>query len=72
MSVVREITNHLILVRRESRMLRRIVSNFYRRLPVVRELKAVVREHQKITDSLLHFEDYVSRVENYLRASLAS
>ena len=33
-------------------MLRRIVSNFYRRLPVVRELQAVVREHQKITASL--------------------
>ena len=30
-------------------MLRRIVSNFYRRLPVVRELQAVVSEHQKIT-----------------------
>ena len=44
-------------------MLRRIVSNFYRRLPVVRELQAVVREHQKITASLLHVENYISRVE---------
>lgn len=40
-------------------MLRRIISNFYRRLPVVRELHAVVRQHQKITASLLHFENYL-------------
>jgi hypothetical protein len=50
-------------------MLRRIVSNFYRRLPVVREPQALVREHQKITASLLHVENYVSRVENYLPPS---
>lgn len=38
-------------------MLRRIVSNFYRLLPVVRALQAVVREHQKITAAVLraHF-----------------
>ncbi|HEX4706430.1 MAG TPA: hypothetical protein VH229_01730, partial [Candidatus Udaeobacter sp.] len=45
-------------------MLRRIVSNFYRRLPVVRELQALVHEHQKITTSLLH-------IENYLKAGQA-
>jgi hypothetical protein len=33
-------------------MLKRIVSNFYRRLPVVRELHAVVHQHQKIMASL--------------------
>jgi hypothetical protein len=52
---------YLRLVSREPSMLRRIVANFYRRLPVVRELHAIVREHQKITASLL-------RVENYLKA----
>jgi hypothetical protein len=45
-------------------MLRRIVSNFYRRLPVVRELQAVVREYQKVTAPLLH-------IENYLKAGQA-
>ena len=47
-------------------MLRRIVSKFYRRLPIVRELQAIVREHHKITASIAHVENYVSRVENYL------
>ena len=47
-------------------MLRRIVSKFYRRLPIVRELQAIMREHHKITASLVHVENYVSRVENYL------
>jgi hypothetical protein len=47
-------------------MLRRIASKFYRRLPIVRELQAIVREHHKITASIAHVENYVSRVENYL------
>ena len=49
-------------VSREPCMLRRIGSNFSRPLPVV-------REHHKITASLLRLEDYIARVETYLRPS---
>ena len=58
---------YLRLVSRESGMLRRIVSNFYCRLPVIRELQAVVREHQKVTALLLHVENYVPRFSPFSR-----
>jgi hypothetical protein len=49
-------------------MLRRIVSNFYRRLPIVRELRAVVRELQTVVHEHHQLRALLSHIENYLKA----